>query len=346
MLYQNMIKPKVSVIVPVYNVEKYLDRCVQSIRKQTLSDIEIILVDDGSPDKCPAMCDEYARQDSRIKVVHKQNAGLGMACNSGIEVAGGEYIAFVDSDDYIDLNCYEFLYTTAVENKADAVYSGIKRVDENGNVSIMSQATDKGIFETDALREFQFGMIASSPDSPKERDRQMSAKIVLYSGKIINDYNIRFRSERKYISEDLFFNLDFLRKSHKVIEIPNAFYYYFVNMQSLTQKFRADRCEKIKDLQKYLLTEYDYGDFNQEFRLRVDKMFIGYMRTALRSLVESNLTTGEKRKQLRAICDDPIWTSVSSEYPIKKLPLPKRIIYNLTRYKCYGTLYLLLKLIR
>ena len=93
------MSPKVSIIVPVYNVEKYLKRCVDSLVGQTLKDIEIILVDDGSPDGCPKMCDDFVATDSRIKVVHKPNGGLGSARNAGLEVAKGEYVAFVDSDD-------------------------------------------------------------------------------------------------------------------------------------------------------------------------------------------------------------------------------------------------------
>ena len=97
-----MERPKVSIIVPIYNVERFLDRCMDSLLNQTLKDIEIIMVDDGSPDNCPQMCDEYAKNDSRVKVIHKKNAGLGMARNSGLEIATGEYVAFVDSDDYVD----------------------------------------------------------------------------------------------------------------------------------------------------------------------------------------------------------------------------------------------------
>ena len=94
-----MKQPKVSVVVPIYNVEPYLVMCLESLLNQTLKEIEIILVDDGSPDNCPQICDEYAQRDSRIKVIHKKNAGLGMARNSGIEIATGKYIAFLDSDD-------------------------------------------------------------------------------------------------------------------------------------------------------------------------------------------------------------------------------------------------------
>lgn len=105
--------PKVSIIVPCWGVEKYLDKCVESLVYQTLSDIEIILVDDESPDRVPEMCDEWAKKDGRIKVVHKKNAGLGMACNSGLDVATGEYVAFCDSDDWVELNTYEALYSKA-----------------------------------------------------------------------------------------------------------------------------------------------------------------------------------------------------------------------------------------
>lgn len=94
----------VSVIIPVYKVEKYLERCVESVQKQTFQNLEIILVDDGSPDLCGAMCDEMAKTDPRIKVIHKNNGGLSDARNVGIEMASGNYIVFVDSDDWLDLD--------------------------------------------------------------------------------------------------------------------------------------------------------------------------------------------------------------------------------------------------
>ena len=101
------MQPKVSIVVPVYNVEKYLDRCIQSLRNQTVRDIEIILVDDESPDNCPALCDRYALEDARIKVVHKKNGGLSSARNAGLKAAAGKYVGFVDSDDDVELDMYE-----------------------------------------------------------------------------------------------------------------------------------------------------------------------------------------------------------------------------------------------
>lgn len=122
-----MKQPKVSIIVPVYNVEKYLDRCMQSLLGQTLKELEIILVDDGSPDNSPALCDNYESASDNlhwpiIKVIHKINEGLGFARNSGLEIATGEYIAFLDSDDFVDVNMYEQLYLKAKAKDIDVGY--------------------------------------------------------------------------------------------------------------------------------------------------------------------------------------------------------------------------------
>ena len=100
----------ISVIIPIYKVEQYLDECVESIIKQTYKNLEIILVDDGSPDGCPQMCDEWARKDERIRVVHKKNGGLSSARNAGLDVATGEYVSFVDSDDFIATDALRSLY--------------------------------------------------------------------------------------------------------------------------------------------------------------------------------------------------------------------------------------------
>lgn len=122
--------PLVSIIIPVYKVENYLRRCVDSVIKQTYDNIEIILVDDGSPDNCPLMCDEYAQKDKRVKVIHKSNGGLSDARNCGMKAATGEYITFVDSDDYVAYNYIEVLVNHAVKNEADIVCAGIEIVDE------------------------------------------------------------------------------------------------------------------------------------------------------------------------------------------------------------------------
>ncbi len=126
--------PKLSIIVPIYKVEKFLPKCIDSILLQTFQDFELILVDDGSPDACPEICDMYKKRDNRIKVIHQKNAGVSVARNRGLEIAKGKYITFVDSDDYLDKNMYEVMICE-MEAGVDIVICGYDYVDENGNIN-------------------------------------------------------------------------------------------------------------------------------------------------------------------------------------------------------------------
>ncbi len=128
-----METPLISVIVPVYKVEAYLDCCVSSIVNQTYRNLEIILVDDGSPDNCPAMCDQWAKKDNRIKVIHKDNGGLSDARNVGMSIATGEYVGFIDSDDYISPEMYQYLYDRIIKDNSDISACGVEMVFEDGS---------------------------------------------------------------------------------------------------------------------------------------------------------------------------------------------------------------------
>ncbi len=124
----------ISVIIPVFKVEKYLEKCIKSIVNQTIENLEIILVDDGSPDQCPKICDYWASKDSRIKVVHKKNGGLSDARNAGLDIAKGEYISFIDSDDWVALDMYEIMLKAMKEENADICACGIMGCYQNKNV--------------------------------------------------------------------------------------------------------------------------------------------------------------------------------------------------------------------
>ena len=140
---------EISVIVPVYKVEKYLKQCVDSILNQTFPDFEVLLIDDGSPDSCPAMCDDYARKDPRIRVFHKENGGLSSARNKGIEESRGNWLCFVDSDDYLAENMLENLYTAATTNTADMAVCDFVKVDEESTHLQDSHTSDNGIITSD-----------------------------------------------------------------------------------------------------------------------------------------------------------------------------------------------------
>ena len=148
-----MSEPLISVIVPVYKVEPYLDRCVESIVNQTYKNLEIILVDDGSPDRCPEMCDAWAIKDSRIKVIHQSNGGLSDARNTGMAAATGELMGFVDSDDWISPDMYQLLYNRMLESDSDISACGVEMVFEDGSSSRMLTKLGECVLSTeDAMR--------------------------------------------------------------------------------------------------------------------------------------------------------------------------------------------------
>ena len=204
------MKPKVSVILPIYCVEKFLERCLKSVTEQTLRDIEIILVDDGSLDNCPVMCDNYGKLDRRIKVIHKKNEGLGYARNTGLDYATGEYVAFIDSDDFIDINMMNQLYTYAYKYDLDAVFCGMKFVDAHGNITMDRKEVNEYIeMKGNECRQHVLDLIASREKSRVSSKYMMSVWHAIYHKEFLDKHNIRFCSERDFISEDMIFDIDF-----------------------------------------------------------------------------------------------------------------------------------------
>ena len=147
-----MNQPLISVIVPIYKVEEYLDRCVESIVNQTYKSLEIILVDDGSPDNCPQMCDSWAGKDNRIKVVHKENGGLSDARNAGMPFATGEIISFIDSDDWIEFDMFEKMLNRMQADNSDMVSCGVKWVEEDGSLIRDVTSEDEVLDTTVAMK--------------------------------------------------------------------------------------------------------------------------------------------------------------------------------------------------
>lgn len=148
-----MDTPLISIVVPVYKVEAYLDRCVQSIVDQTYRNLEIILVDDGSPDNCPAICDAWAAKDSRIKVIHKENGGLSDARNAGMAVATGSYMGFIDSDDYIAPGMYQLLYDRMIADDSDIAACGVEMVFEDGSPTRSLTKSGSCVLEQESAME-------------------------------------------------------------------------------------------------------------------------------------------------------------------------------------------------
>lgn len=227
--------PLVSVIVPIYKVEKFLRRCIDSIINQTFSDSEIILVDDGSPDNCPNICDEYKNKDGRIRVIHKENGGLSSARNAGLDIAKGKYVLFVDSDDYIEPNLLKTCVSLIENNNYDAIRFGYKKID-NEYKKIWER------YPAECLYSFK----NSEEKLSFLRDFLLSYKIpftawsCLFKNEIIQKYHLRFYSERIIFSEDTFFSTLYTFYSNNCFAIDKIFYIYQDNVNSLMRTYKSE----------------------------------------------------------------------------------------------------------
>lgn len=228
--------PLISVIVPIYKVERYLKACVDSIVNQTYSNLEIILVDDGSPDRCPEICDEYARLDNRIKVIHQENGGLSAARNSGIDVARGEFLTFIDSDDFVAKNYVELLYDGMLKFDADISIASFCTFTKEDELEIQSNELPfVEITRDECFR--RYGSLNAELSMPF-----ISACNKLYKKDFFA--SIRFPIGKLY--EDAFTTYKLLDKAKKIVFTPSKLYFYRINPQSiLGQSFREKHLEMV-----------------------------------------------------------------------------------------------------
>lgn len=226
------MKDLISVIVPVYNVEKYLNRCIESIVQQTYKNLEIILVDDGSPDNCPQICDEWAQKDPRIKVIHKKNGGLSDARNVGFQSACGKYICFVDSDDWIEVDFCEVLLSAIVEYDCDIAACGYRKTDV-----VKATRTDDGDMTVEILDSMQ-----ALQELIHERKIQQVVWNKMYKRAIIHT----LFEVGKY-HEDEFWTYQIIDQCTNMVIINYIGYNYFQRPDSIMgQNFSAKRLDAIE----------------------------------------------------------------------------------------------------
>ncbi len=211
------MEPTISVIVPIYNVEAYLDKCIRSIIDQSYKNLEIILVDDGSPDNCPHICDSWALQDQRIKVVHKENSGLSDARNAGLDIASGELIAFVDSDDWIKPEMFQRMMDAINEENADICACNIISVYPDREVKWGGKSNIVGDSET------MLDLLYSDSRFPTSSCNKMYRKFLWN--------NIRFPVGK--LCEDAFTTYLLIDKADRIVQITDALYYYRIRSESI-----------------------------------------------------------------------------------------------------------------
>lgn len=317
--------PKFSIIIPIYNVEPYIRDCIESVLSQTFSDYELLLVDDGSPDQCGIICDEYAQKDSRIRVIHKKNGGLSDARNAGLELARGEYIYFLDGDDCISPNLLE---KTVVEMDDGVDMVVFRFRSEKINYHMESSAPvsrRKYLLKTEECR---FAFIQKVL-LPCKIGWEAWARV--FRKDIIDRYQIRFADNRKIFAEDLYFNLCYCAHISSISCIDEVLYYYRQRDDSImgVQKKR-NNMDRINELGKAVLEHYcQCGDC----AMLIEQFHLAHTQIVLQQFINQLWTSGiepvEFQRQTHETVND--WTFL--EQQVRKTMKQKNLVLQLGSLK-------------
>ncbi len=294
--------PKISIIIPVYNAENEICKAIDSIINQTLKDLQIILIDDGSKDNSLAICKEYEKKDERIKVIHQDNAGVSVARNRGIDNAEGEYIGFVDSDDWIDPDMYENLLYEAEKTKSDVVMCDAMTVYSNG------------IKQPDTITQLKTSQILKKDDFTPNLLLEMAGSVwrCIYKN---NRYNAKLNTKNEQLqfsvgvkfSEDRIFNIYAFGQANQIAYIKKAYYNRYVNKKSAVHRFHEDyfeACKKAADNTSVAIKKA--WENNQQLQTAYLKQLIlgAYSSICNYYYKASTLSKKERRKKIIDLCND------------------------------------------
>lgn len=328
----------VSVILPVYNVEKHLHQCVQSVQNQTYQNLEIILVDDGSTDQCGAMCDSYAIQDTRIKVVHKANAGLGFARNSGLEVATGAYVLFIDSDDWIDEQMVSIMVHALEQYNADMAGIGFKCY-SNSNKTSFNRTLQTVVFEgyENIVQHVLLPVIGSDATKNRPDGREMSVCSNIYRKSIIDAYQLRFVSERVLLTEDFFYNIPYVSKCERIVFLPDNLYYYRYNAVSLSRGYRPNKIELLFAMTKAAEALLVNEGLKGLTGYRLERSYFKRLRNCLMQISDSTIPKAEKVRKYRDAINNDLTVRMAKTFPCRYVRLQESIFIRLIRARMYHT---------
>lgn len=337
---------KVSIIVPVYKVEKYIRQCVDSLINQTLKDIEILLVDDGSPDTCGKICDEYANKDSKVKVIHKQNAGVSAARNDGIKAATGEWIMFVDSDDWATPDMCEIAYNTAIKNKVDiAMFCNFYNYE---NIELKHKSAPKEII-TDNKKDIEIFQQCvfhrGYMDFIEENVRYEGLTAPwskIFKAELIKNNNISFNLNVRGTFDDGLFMLETLEHAKKV-SFNNLFLYHYRKTDtSITQSFKEKQLEVYeriyKEIEKFLEKYNKKEIFREAYYARI----ILYLVHAIKIYFFNKLNPNnmkQKKNKLKRVIETMPYKEAIKNVDINRLDKTQRIFVFLLKHNLISLVY-------
>lgn len=337
----------VSVIVPIFNQEKYLSTCIESLLNQTLSDIEIILINDGSTDRSLKICERYREFDKRIKVVNQDNNGVSYSRNLGIKLAKSSYIYFIDPDDWVEANMLLNLYNNISKNKTDMCFSDYI-VDTKYRSKIKKLSIDEDVLNEDNIyKKLIYNMIA-------KRNFDFSNTImgsvwrIMINKKFLDLNNINFREDLS-IMEDLVFVLEALKKTQSVSIERSAYYHYVKHDVSIMSRYKENYLTEAKKVFYYIdsiflknIKDNHYLDIRYLLRLRYLNIFLNYVKQEAHS--ENHKKLNIKIRQIKENFDDKYLIETIKKIKFSSIKNSKKIQLFLLKHRMLFALYLLSKI--
>ena len=335
-------KLRLSVVIPVYQAEAYLEEAVNSVRQQSYQDLEIILVDDGSTDGSGKLCDWLAEQDKRIRVIHQRNQGLTMAWMRGVEAAGGEYVGFVDSDDWIDADMYETMLAEAIRQEADLVCCGIRHVFEDHRHRDWDDEMKlpKSSYTKEEIQKELYPVLLNDGSfmgrslQPNRVSKLVKRELILQQMHLCND--------RVSVGEDVQFSFSLIPKVEKLVVLPHFLpYHYRVNAASMTGGYDRGYLDKIIYLKKQL-ERISKAHNVCDFTTQILNDFLCLVVLHIKSEIVRNKQAGyrENKANMKRIINDAQVQEALRNYKMPRLTPAERLFLIMMRGRLYLPIYL------
>jgi glycosyltransferase involved in cell wall biosynthesis len=343
------MKPKVSIIVPIYNMENYLTRCLNSLVSQSLLEIEIIAVNDGSTDSTIETLKEYAAKDSRIKIISKLNGGVSSARNAGIQAANGEFIGFVDPDDWIDYDMYEALYNGATSNCSDIVMCTYVREFGSHSREKIFNLPSSVTYHNKELKEKVLrriiGPINEEISNPELLDAWGTVWSKLYRAELIKSNDLQFVDlDQIGTNEDSLFNIEAFFYSRSFTFINTPYYHYWrANESSVTTGYKTELIEKWFNLYKLIETFLDNKKMSEEYYSALNnRICLNMLGLGLNSISEGKKFSLKKIKNIKLILDDYRIKRSFKQFDLSHFPIVWKAFYLCAKLRFASAFYFML----
>lgn len=313
--------PKVSVIVPVYNAGKYLQECLDSILNQTLSDLELILVDDGSTDSSSELCDQFAGRDMRVQCIHQANKGAAIARNHGLNIAQGEYITFVDSDDWIDADMYKQMVDTAEANNCDLVICDCLKESNSGS-QLYTHDLPSGFYDRERMYSVYFPQLLM-PDT-MEYPVTISNCLLLIRKEVITTNHLTF-PEGMQFSEDLLFGSEVGYFAQSMTYLKEyAPYHYRQNPDSVTHAIKKDKWPLLRELWCRISLSFSKKQ-DYDFTQQIQRCMLFFVYIVMNQRRYAGLPANVLLRETDVVLDDPLVHEVLEKISVRRLRISQKL---------------------